>query len=221
MPRNAFAFGELPKTIKRLKEKQIIHLAVSGDSISTGLDASATTQAPPNQFGYAELVAAQLEHEFGTQVVLTNRSVPGWSIANGVDDLENLLESKPNLVIIAYGMNDVGRKDPPWFAEKLGEMLQRIRAYDVNCEVIVVSPMLGNPDWVHTPRAMFDLYRAEMKKFAGTGIGFADVTALWALGDKNKHFLDLTGNGLNHPNDFGHRLYAQSILSCIPGPEKN
>jgi len=23
---------------------------------------------------------------------------------------------------------------------------------------------------------------------------------------------DLTGNGINHPNDFGHRLYAQVIL---------
>jgi hypothetical protein len=27
--------------------------------------------------------------------------------------------------------------------------------------------------------------------------------------------LDLTGNGLNHPNDFGHRLYAQAILEYL------
>jgi hypothetical protein len=26
---------------------------------------------------------------------------------------------------------------------------------------------------------------------------------------------DLTGNGLNHPNDFGHRLYAQGVLELI------
>ena len=32
---------------------------------------------------------------------------------------------------------------------------------------------------------------------------------------KNKHDLDLTGNGLNHPNDFGHRLYAQAILAAL------
>ena len=31
----------------------------------------------------------------------------------------------------------------------------------------------------------------------------------------NKHDLDLTGNGLNHPNDFGHRLYAQTILALL------
>jgi hypothetical protein len=28
---------------------------------------------------------------------------------------------------------------------------------------------------------------------------------------------DLTGNGLNHPNDHGHRLYAQGILEALVG----
>jgi len=32
---------------------------------------------------------------------------------------------------------------------------------------------------------------------------------------EHKHDFDLTGNGLNHPNDFGHRLYAQTLLSLF------
>ena len=32
-----------------------------------------------------------------------------------------------------------------------------------------------------------------------------------------KSDFDLTGNGLNHPNDFGHRLYAQMILALLTG----
>ena len=47
-------------------------------------------------------------------------------------------------------------------------------------------------------------------------MALADVTAVWELLLKHKHDLDLTGNGLNHPNDFGHRLYAQAILARIP-----
>lgn len=31
---------------------------------------------------------------------------------------------------------------------------------------------------------------------------------------KAKNFLDLTGNGVNHPNDFGHRVYAR-VLSAL------
>ena len=62
---------------------------------------------------------------------------------------------------------------------------------------------------------MFSKYRDELKKLAGEGVALADVTAVWEMMLKNKHDLDLTGNGLNHPNDFGHRLYAQVILSIL------
>ena len=84
-----------------------------------------------------------------------------------------------------------------------------------------MSPMLGNAEWVHTPRDMFAKYRDELKALAGPGVALADVTAVWELLLKHKHDLDLTGNGLNHPNDFGHRLYAQAILSLFPPAATN
>ena len=70
------------------------------------------------------------------------------------------------------------------------------------------------------PRAMFARYRDELKAVAGPRIALADVTAVWHLLLRHKHDLDLTGNGLNHPNDFGHQLYAQAILSLFAGPAK-
>ncbi|MED5284960.1 MAG: hypothetical protein VYC71_03240 [Planctomycetota bacterium] len=36
----------------------------------------------------------------------------------------------------------------------------------------------------------------------------ADLTAVWGEMLKQKR-LGLTGNRINHPNDFGHRVYAQ------------
>lgn len=207
--------GSLPKTFARLKAGKPITIGISGDSISTGLDASATSKAFPQQPGYPDLVAAQFQvHSFGL-VRLVNRAIGGWSVANGVADLDKLLAEKPDLVIVAYGMNDVGRKDPDWFAKQTKTILDRIRAANPEIEVILVSPMLGNKEWVHTPREMFAKYRDELKKLTGVGVALADVTAVWELMLKNKHDLDLTGNGLNHPNDFGHRLYAQSILALL------
>jgi len=49
----------------------------------------------------------------------------------------------------------------------------------------------------------------------GAGAALADMTTLWRdlLARKSVH--DLTGNGINHPNDFGHRLYAQVILGLL------
>jgi hypothetical protein len=37
---------------------------------------------------------------------------------------------------------------------------------------------------------------------------------------ESRHFVDVTGNGVNHPNDYGHRLYAQAILALLVDPGK-
>ncbi len=210
----------LTRTLEKLKQGKALRLGISGDSISTGLDASGTTQTAPNQPGYPDLVAAQLTHDFGAQVELTNRSVSGWSIANGLKDLDAMLASQPELLIVAYGMNDVGRRDPPWFAERVKEFETRAREKLPELEILWVAPMLGHSEWVHTPRAMFAAYRDELKKRVGPHADLADLTEVWTELLEHKHDLDLTGNGLNHPNDFGHRLYAQCILECLPVSDK-
>jgi hypothetical protein len=43
----------------------------------------------------------------------------------------------------------------------------------------------------------------------------ADMTDLWAELLKHKPYWDLTGNGVNHPNDFGHRIYAQALSALL------
>jgi lysophospholipase L1-like esterase len=207
----------LPRTIARLKAGDPITLGVSGDSISAGGDASGLNDAPPCQPPFVDLVAAQLRASYKSPLTLKNRAVGGWSIANGLADLDKLLAEKPHLIIMAYGMNDVGRRDPAWFRDRAREFVERVRTADRSIELILVTPMLGHAEWVHTPREMFDKYRDELKALSGPGIAFVDVGAVWAELLVRKHDLDLTGNGLNHPNDFGHRLYAQSILSVLVG----
>jgi hypothetical protein len=46
-------------------------------------------------------------------------------------------------------------------------------------------------------------------------VALVDMTAVWEEQLQAKEMFDLTGNGLNHPNDFGHRLYAQGVLELI------
>lgn len=207
--------GDLPGTRARLASGKPLAIAISGDSISTGLDASALGHSAPWQPGYPALACAQLEETYGCEVRLENRAVAGWSISHGLDDLDRLLETRPNLVIVAYGMNDVGRRDPAWFTEQARTFVERVRTFDPQIEVILVAPMLGNAEWVHTPREMFQPYRDGLASLTGPGVALADLTTVWKLMLETKHDLDLTGNGLNHPNDFGHRLYAQELLRLL------
>lgn len=213
--RPVFAEQLLPKTIARLRAGERVVVGVSGDSISAGGDASGLNGAEPNQPPFADLVAAQLRASYPSEVVLKNRAVGGWSIANGNQDLDNLLAEKPDLIIMAYGMNDVGRRDPAWFKDQAQTFIAAVRKKAPGTELILVTPMLGTIEWVHTPREMFFKYRDELKPFVGPGIALADVTELWSELLRKKHDLDYTGNGLNHPNDYGHRLYAQAILSLL------
>jgi DNA-binding beta-propeller fold protein YncE/lysophospholipase L1-like esterase len=205
----------LPKTLARLRAGQPLTIGISGDSISFGHDASALVSAPPNQPAYPALVAAQLQSTYQSPVSLKNRAIAGWSIANGVADADKLLAEKPQLVIVAYGMNDVGRKDPAWFKDQTKQLLDKIHAADPEIEVILVSSMLGHKEWIHTPREMFAQYRDALAELARPGVALADVTQVWTDQLQAKHDLDLTGNGLNHPNDYGHRLYARTILDLL------
>ncbi len=213
--RPVFAERNLPRTIGRLRAGERVVVGVSGDSISAGGDASKLAGAEPHQPPFADLVAAQLRASYPGEIVLKNRAIGGWSIANGNQDLDKLLAEKPDLIIMAYGMNDVGRRDPAWFKDQAKQFIARVRSEARHAELILVTPMLGTVEWVHTPREMFFKYRDELAPMTGPGIVLADVTEIWHELLRRKHDLDLTGNGLNHPNDYGHRLYAQTILSLL------
>jgi hypothetical protein len=65
---------------------------------------------------------------------------------------------------------------------------------------------------------MFPLYREALASLTGPGVALADVTSLWQEMLRRKREVDLTGNGVNHPNDFGHRVYAQAILALLVEP---
>lgn len=215
---SSLAVKQLPKTLARLKAGEPITIGVSGDSISAGGDASALADAPPFMPPFPNLVAAQLQAHSKSPVTLKNRAIGGWSVANGVQDLDKLLAEHPHLMIVAYGMNDVGRRDPKWFKEQTQTILDRARAADPNLEIILVAPMLGHKEWIHTPREMFAQYRDVLAGFVGPGVALADLTKVWDDQLQSKHDLDLTGNGLNHPNDYGHRLYAKTILGLLVEP---
>ncbi len=217
-----FAKDQLPKTLAKLQKKQRLTVAVSGDSISEGYNASGFSGAPPWMPPYPDLVVAQLRATYGADVRLRNRAVGGWNVGRGQSDLDALLAAEPDLpdlIVIAYGMNDVGRKDPESYRASIADMLERIHKHNAETEVILVSTMLGNANWAHTPREMFAPYRDVLRSFVGPGIALADLTDVWTEMLKHKREVDLTGNGVNHPSDFGHRVYAQTILALLVGPK--
>ncbi|MFM8496689.1 MAG: sialate O-acetylesterase [Planctomycetia bacterium] len=205
----------LPKTLARLRAGQPLTLGVCGDGISAGGETSGLLYAAPFQPGYPDLVAAHLQARYRSEITLINRSVPGTSIEAGLQDQERMLGEKPHCLIVAFGMDDVGDRDPEQFGTRVREYVERVRAADPELELILVSPMLEIAERTGTPPDVLMRYRDQLKPLIGPGVALADVSAVWERMLRSKHALDLTGNGRNRPNDFGHRLYAQTILAQV------
>lgn len=213
-----FAGDRLPRVAARLKNKEPLTIVVTGDSISNGFNASEFTNTAPHSPPYPKLVAGQLERTSGSKVELHNLAVNGWSSAQGAADFAKAARLNPDLVIIAFGMNDVGQRDPEGYKANIKSMLDQLHEAKPDAEVILVATMTGNPDWRATPAEMFPVYRDALKSLEGPGVAVADLTAIWQRLLERKRFVDLTGNGVNHPNDYGHRVYAQALLSLLVDP---
>jgi len=216
-PTPQYAADVLPKTTAKLRARAPLKVLVYGDSISAGSNASLFTKAPPGCPPYPELVAHGLEKHFGSNVVLHNMAVDGTTSDNGVKlvNKEPIGKDRPDLVIIAYGMNDAYyRREAKEYRTNIRQIIERIRSDAPDAEFILVASMLPNAER-GVPLAPFSKYRDALAALCGPGVALADVTSIWGELLKHKSFYDLTGNGINHPNDFGHCVYAETTLGLL------
>ena len=205
----------LPVTLGRLTEHQPLSIVTLGDSISAGANASGGYDAAPYQPAYPELVRMGLSKHFKCDVAMTNLSVGGKDTAWGLTQVEALVAAKPQLVILAFGMNDSSGRSAADYKAFTRQTITAIRKQIPDCEFILVASMLGNRDWIRLKQELFPEYRDALQSLCGEGVVLADLTAVWTEFLKLKHDWDQTGNGVNHPNDFGHRVYAQTILALL------
>ena len=216
-PVPVFADKALARTIQKLRHHEPIKLCLVGDSISQGYNASGYIKVAPFMPPYGQLVALGLERAYGSKVDFKNFGVAGWGVGNGLADTNRPIAEQPDLVIVAFGMNDSG-KIPTQFAAEIGQLVAKIQAGSPRTEFVLVASMMPNAEWAAVHPENIPRFRDELAKLCGPGVALADVTGVWIELLKRKRWHDLTGNGVNHPNDFGHRLYAQMILGLLVDP---
>lgn len=149
-------------------------------------------------------------------MTLTNLAVSGMNAPWGITQLPAAIAAAPDLFLIAFGMNDASNRCPTAeYLENTRQMAAAMRAARPACDVIAVATMTANPDWECYAPELYPAYRDELLTLRAPGLAVADVTSAWSWVVGRKKFLDLAGNGVNHPNDFGHRLYADVVLALF------
>ena len=205
---------QLPHAIQTLQDGKALHIVLLGDSISTGCNASGWANGAPQQPAYPELLRLHLEAHYKSEVKLTNLSVGGTSTPWGVTMIPKVIEQQPDLIILAFGMNDSSGRSAENYRIQTETMIASARKGLSDVEFILVASMLGNRDWTTLKHDVFPQYRDALAELCEPGIALADMTSVWHEMLERKQDHDLTGNGVNHPNDFGHRVYAQ-VLSTL------
>ena len=101
------------------------------------------------------------------------------------------------------------------FAETTQATIEKIKEKNPDIEVILVSCICPNP-----AAAGFygnqQYFGAALKELADQeGYAFVDMFAVHHKILEYKNYSSTTGNGINHPNDWLIRIYAQNILSAM------
>lgn len=218
-PKPEDGFGDIPRFRKKLLEKQPVNIAVFGDSISLGCNATAFIKLEPFQPVQYERFARHLRNRFGCKVDWFNFSMGGRTAVWGADNLENLfhIHVVPDLIVLAWGMNDasVGHTSDQ-FRNAIQTQMTRLKEKFPDVEFLLLSSMLPNPEWKFAGSQWFDGYSSVLRNLADSrGVLTVDLTPFWRKIMNRKGFMSLTGNGLNHPNDFGHRIYAEALIHAF------
>lgn len=200
----------LPKTMAKLQAGEALNVVLLGDSISVGANSTGFVGVAPYSKNWYEMVLDTLTNKYGSQMTFTNLSVGGMDSAWGVTQAATAAAKNPDLVILGFGMNDGSAAvTAATYKANMQSIMNTIKASNPNVEFVLISTMVSNPDW---PAAHNQpLYLPVLNSFEGEGCAVADITTLHQYMLTRKRFIDMTGNHVNHPNDFIVRLYAQVV----------
>ena len=204
--------ARLPKTRQKLEAGQQVRIVAFGDSITAGGDAS-----EPSLIFWERWASALRAKYPRASVEAINGATGGDSTVQGLQRLEQkVLQQKPDLVLIGFGMNDHNREGYgvplDAFAANLRTMIARIRA-STGAEIVLFSAFPPNPKW-HFGSHNMDAYADATERVAREEhCAYADVYHYWMSQAARKKPEDLLANNINHPNDFGHWIYLEALLA--------
>jgi len=213
---------DLPGTMDKLIHKKDLTIVVNGDSVSEGALSSGAQGINPYADAYPEMTAKALAAKFGNPNVKIVNTAIGGSMSHFTPELldNTVIQHAPDLVIINYGMNDsscdrVGIPKEEYTANIKGR-IEYIQTKLPDCEIILLSSLYGN---IYTfPRERYEEHSSALHEIAAEyeGVAVCDPQAIMrSIMDQGKDFVCFMADNMVHPNDFGMRIMAQTVLAAL------
>lgn len=208
---------KIPRTMKKLVEKTPMKWVLYGDSIAAGCGSSDDLSIEPHLEDIGPGFVNRIKEHFNTEIELVNMSqggtMSGWGKGCAI---ERVAAYNPDLVIIAFGMNDgsAGVK-PIDYKANIDGIIAPAKAKNPNTEFILISTILANPITKQNNRQIeyLEVHQELLKEYEG--IINVDMSSFTQELYKRKRGIDFLANHINHPSDFLVRCYGMNLLSAL------
>ena len=175
-----------------------VNLLIVGDSIAVG------TGAEGIENRWAELVKTELGNKYGSDINMTNVSMGGCDSLCGYVRVQNINDGVDNdLAVICYGENDAEEDFGLYYESIIRALRSKYPAIEIIC--IQESSQM---DYTFKMKAIAEIARHYNLPVADTIEPF--------MADYD----NLTVDGC-HPNNAGHRIYADVVEGIIDDAVKN
>ncbi len=209
----------LPKTQAKLAFGDSLKICATGDSVMEGCSSSGRFNREPFMDNFMTLTVQELKRAYSNDnITLSNQAVGGKKSGWGAEDAQTskLANEHPDLLYIHFGINDLGDNNPAEsYYTNIKKIIDDVQGVNPDCEVVLIKAFNANPDIYD--QAGFERYWKKLDQLASENANvytldmFSQSLALIAA----KDYYSVTGNGINHVNDFSARLYAMNMIAQL------
>ena len=204
----------LPRTAEKIQANQPVKIICLGDSV-TGI-----YYHTGGRRAYPEMLAVALKlWNPQADVAVINAGISGNSTVDGLQRLQkDVLDHKPDLVTVMFGLNDMVRVPIPDFQANLGRIIEQCRMR--GAEVLLATPnsVIDTPD---RPAAKLVEYCGAIRAVAQRyQTPVCDIYAAYeALRCRDSLSWRFLLSDEIHPNMDGHKLSAATLCQMITGQD--
>ncbi len=231
---------------KKIQNGETLKIVFYGTSTFEGCDASGMYNRAPNMPVLHNLIGNYLRDN-NISAKITNLGVGGWNSAQGLAALKGQTTYTVNgvtkelkkgtgqsvgqshkraitsgdvdiFIIGHFSGNNIGAGiTADQFKENIKQAMELVLSYNPNCEFVLLSGVLSN----NTTVEQNDSFRQKIKELQSefkSCAGMTDLVQVYKDVLSRKDYISISGNNINHPNDWFIRVTAMEILSCfVPG----
>lgn len=204
----------LAKTLKKLSSGEQVNIVFFGDSITVGGFATEQKESFVEQF----LKMLKNSHP-DSKVGYVVAGISGSNTTMRLGSLQkDVLSLKPDLVCVEFFNDFILPKEQ--VESNWKSIVSQLKAAGI--EVLICAPHLPAPSYLHmdsVPQVADSFYPSFLRKLAKEqNVALADVSRRWAnLSKEGIKPTRLLSDGIIHPNNYGHSVYAGEILTSLTG----